>query len=386
MRETFLDYNRPAVTDAEVEAVVDAVRSLWLTRGPRVGRFEAALADYLHAPHVVAVNSCTAALHLALVAAGIGPGDEVVTTPITFAASVNVIIHVGATPVLADVDEATGLLDPKAAEAALTPRTRAILPVDYAGFAVDLDVFRALADAHRLALVEDAAHAIATRYRGRLVGQDGHWTAFSFYATKNLATGEGGALVCPDEEAAERVRQLSLHGMSKNAWNRYTEHGSWYYEIVAPGFKYNMTDIQAALGLVQLGRLDTLQARRTQIAGMFNAAFADHPALAVPKWPEDVVPAWHLYPLRIRPEALTINRDQFFEELKRRRIGCSVHFIPIHLHPYYRERYGWQPGQFPRAEAFFAREISLPLYPDMSDQDAVDVVEAVLDVARRFRR
>jgi dTDP-4-amino-4,6-dideoxygalactose transaminase len=264
MRETFLDYNRPAVTEAEVDAVVDAVRSLWLTRGPRVGQFEAALADYLHAPHVVAVNSCTAALHLALVAAGIGPGDEVVTTPITFAASVNVIIHVGATPVLADVDEATGLLDPRAAEAALTPRTRAILPVDYAGFAADLDAFRALADAHRLVLVEDAAHAIATRYRGRLVGQDGHWTAFSFYATKNLATGEGGALVCPDEGAAEQVRQLSLHGMSKNAWNRYTEHGSWYYEIVAPGFKYNMTDIQAALGLVQLGRLDALQARRSR--------------------------------------------------------------------------------------------------------------------------
>jgi dTDP-4-amino-4,6-dideoxygalactose transaminase len=386
MRETFLDYNRPDVTEAEVEAVADAVRSFWLTRGPRVGQFEAALAAYLHAPHVVAVSSCTAALHLALVAAGVGPGDEVVTTPLTFAASVNVIIHAGATPVLADVDPATGLLDPVAAEAAVTERTRAVLPVDYAGFAVDVDAFRALTAPRGLALVEDAAHAMATRYRGRRVGEDGHWTAFSFYATKNLATGEGGALVCPDAEQADRVRVLSAHGMTKNAWNRYSETGSWYYEILAAGFKYNMTDLQAALGLVQLSRLESLQARRAAIAAVFNAGFADNAALETPVTPPGVDPAWHLYPLRLREEALTINRDQFFEELKARRIGCSVHFIPIHFHPYYRDRYGWRAGAYPHAESYFRREISLPLYPSMTDADAQDVVEAVNEVVMQHRR
>lgn len=386
MRDTFLPYNRPDLTEAEAEAVAEAVRSLWITRGPRVAAFEAALAAYLGVEQVVAVRSCTAALHLALVAEGVGPGDEVVTTPLTFVSSVNVIVHVGATPVLADVDPATGLLDPGAVEAVLTPRTRGVLPVDYAGHPVDLDGFRDLAARHGLFLLEDAAHAIGAAYRGRPVGQGGQWTAFSFYATKNLTTGEGGALVCPSEEAAERVRVLSLHGLSKNAWARYTEAGSWYYEVHQPGFKYNMTDIDAALGLVQLRRLDAMQARRAAIAARYQEAFAAEPALEIPAVRPDVRPAWHLYPLRIRPERLDCDRDTFVEELRRRRIGTSVHFIPIHYHPYYRERFGWPKGAFPHAEDYFAREISLPLYPTLSDADVEDVVAAVLDVAARHAR
>ncbi len=386
MRDTFLDYNRPDVTDREVEAVVEAVRSYWITRGPRVGRFEQALATYIGQPNLVVVNSCTAALHLALVAAGIGPGDEVITTPLTFAASVNVILHVGATPVLADVHRDTGLLDVEAVRAAITPRTRAVIPVDYAGFAVDLDAFSALCQEHELTMVEDAAHAIATRYKGRLIGSDPHFAAFSFYATKNLATGEGGALACPTPALQDKVRLLSSHGMTKTAWNRYTEAGSWYYEIQEPGYKYNMTDLQAALGLVQLERLEQLQRRRAEIAGAFNEAFANDPAFKPPVTPPHVDPAWHIYPLRIRSEALTINRDQFFEELKAQKIGCSVHFIPIHFHPYYHDRFGWPEGSLPHAEAYFREEISLPLYPGMSDADVADVIEAVTGVADAHRR
>jgi dTDP-4-amino-4,6-dideoxygalactose transaminase len=386
MRSTFLPYNRPDLTEAEAEAVADAVRSLWITRGPRVTAFEAALADYLGVEHVVAVRSCTAALHLALVAEGVGPGDEVVTTPLTFVSSVNVIVQVGATPVLADVDPATGLLDPGAVDAVLTPRTRGVLPVDYAGHPVDLDGFRALAARRGLFVLEDAAHAIGAAYRDRPVGQGGHWVAFSFYATKNLTTGEGGALVCPSAAAAERVRVLSLHGLSQNAWARYTEGGSWYYEVHQPGFKYNMTDIDAALGLVQLRRLDAMQARRAAIAARYQEAFMAEPALEIPHVRPGVRPAWHLYPLRIRPERLDCDRDTFVEELRRRRIGTSVHFIPIHYHPYYRERFGWRKGAFPHAEDYFAREISLPLYPTLSDADVEDVVAAVLDVAARHAR
>jgi dTDP-4-amino-4,6-dideoxygalactose transaminase len=384
-RATFLPYNRPDLTDEEVAAVVEAVRSGWISRGPRVTAFERALSEYLDGARVVAVSSCTAALHLGLVLAGIGPGDEVVTTPLTFAASVNVILHVGATPVLADVDPRTGCLSPEAAAAAVTARTRAVMPVDYAGHPAALDGFQVLARRHGLQVIEDAAHAVATTYRGRKIGTWPWYTAFSFYATKNLATGEGGALVCPDAETEARARRLALHGMSQDAWRRY-ETGSWYYEVTEAGFKYNMTDVQAALGLVQLRRLAAMQERRRAIAAAFTAAFADEPALEVPVVDPDAGMAWHLYPLRIRPEQLTLSRDRFIAELQARRIGTSVHFIPIHYHPYYRDRFGWRPGMWPAAEDYYAREISLPLYPGMTDQDVDDVIWAVRDVVARHRR
>lgn len=386
MRKEFLPYNRPDMTDREADAVADAVRSLWITRGPQVGAFEHALSEYWGGARVVALNSCTAGLHLALVALGIGPGDEVVTTPFTFAASVNVIEHVGARPVLADIDPDTGLLGPEAAESAVGTKTKAVMPVDYAGQAVDLDGFADLARRREVAIVEDAAHAIASGYKGKRVGTYPWFTAFSFYATKNLATGEGGALVCPDRETEDRIRVLSLHGMSKNAWNRYSETGSWFYEVQEPGFKYNMTDMQAALGLVQLDRLPEMQERRRVLAQRFNAAFVDEPALQTPSVRSDAEMAWHIYPLRIRPERLTINRDEFIERLKAFNIGTAVHFIPIHFHPYYRDKYGWKMGQFPNAEAYFSREISLPLYPSMTDGDADDVISAVHAVVRAHRR
>ena len=386
MRDTFLMYNRADVTEEEVLAVADAVRSGWISRGPRVGAFEKALATYLGVPHVVALNSCTAGLHLALIAAGVGPGDEVVTSPLTFAASVNVILHVGATPVLADVDPDTGCLDPAATESQIGDRTRALLPVDYAGHPARLDAFHAMAARHDLVVVEDAAHAISAAWDDRLVGSWPGYTAFSFYATKNLATGEGGLLVCPDEDAERRVRVLSSHGMSANAWSRYSQAGSWFYEVTAPGYKYNMTDLQAAMGLVQLKRLAGMQARRTTIAETFNRAFQDNPALQIPRVDPRARAAWHIYPLRIVPDALTIGRDQVIEELNARNIGTSVHFIPIHFHPYYRDRFDWRPGMFPVAEDYFAREISLPLYPGMTDEDVADVVAAVEEVTHRFGR
>lgn len=385
MRDTYLDYNRPAMTEEEAAAVADAVRSLWITRGPRVAAFESALSEYFGKARVVALNSCTAALHLALIASGIGPGDEVVTTPLTFAASVNVILHVGATPVLADVEPETGVIDPAAVRAVLTPRTRALLPVDLAGHPADWDALAALASERGLALVEDAAHAIAAEYHGRRIGSFPWMAAFSFYATKNLATGEGGALVVPDEATEERLRVLGLHGMSKNAWTRYTQAGHWRYDILEPGYKYNMTDLQAALGLVQLARLPALQARRTEIAARLNDAFRREPALKIPAVAPDVVPAWHLYAIRLVPGALNISRDEFIEELRRANIGTAVHFIPISHLTYYRERFGWQPGMFPHADAYFEGEISLPLYPSMTNSDVDDVIEAVLAISAAHR-
>ena len=385
MRDTYLDYNRPAMTEEEAAAAADAVRSLWITRGPRVEAFEAALSQYFGGARVVALNSCTAALHLALIASGVGPGDEVVTTPLTFAASVNVILHVGATPVLADVDPNTGCIDPGAVRAAVTPRTRAVLPVDLAGHPADWDALAALAGEHGLTLVEDAAHAIATEYHERRIGSFPWMAAFSFYATKNLATGEGGALVVPDAAAEERLRVLGLHGMSKNAWTRYTQAGHWRYDIVEPGYKYNMTDVQAALGLVQLARLPALQSRRAAIAARMNRAFGADPALQIPYVAPRVVPAWHLYAIRLVPGALTISRDQFIEKLRAANIGTAVHFIPISHMTYYRERFGWRPGMFPHADAYFEGEISLPLYPSMTDRDVDDVIEAVLGISERHR-
>jgi dTDP-4-amino-4,6-dideoxygalactose transaminase len=386
VRSEFLLYNRPDLTAEEVEAVRDAVRSGWISRGPRVGEFEQALSAYLDGARVVALNSCTAGLHLALIAAGIGAGDEVITTPLTFAASVNVILHVGATPVLVDVRPDTGCLDPEQAHAAVTGRTRALMPVDYAGHPADLTELAAVAGRHGLQMVEDAAHAISTTLDGRKVGTWPWFTAFSFYATKNLATGEGGALVCPDAATEERVRVLSSHGMTKNAWTRYSEAGSWFYEITEPGYKYNMTDLQAAMGLVQLRRLSAMQDRRRQIAEAFNAAFSADPALEIPGVLSNAGMAWHIYPLRIHPEHLTIDRNRFIEELKARKIGTSVHFIPIHYHPYYRDRFGWRPGLFPVAEDYFQREISLPLYPSMTDSEVEDVVQAVLEVSALYHR
>jgi len=380
-----LPFSRPSLGEEEISEVVDTLRSNWITTGPKTKRFETEFAAALGAPGALALNSCTAALHTALVTAGIGPGDEVVTTPMTFVASVNVIEHVGARPVLADVEPDTLNIDPAHVEAAISPRTRALLPVHYAGHPADLDALGALADRHRLIVLEDAAHALPAAARGRRIGSGPNPVAFSFYATKNLTTAEGGMLT-GDPEFLARARMVSLHGMSREASTRYQQGGSWFYEVMLPGFKYNMTDIQAALGIWQLRKLARHQERRRAVVAQYDNAFGDDPALELPVTRPEVEHAWHLYVLRLRPEVLRIDRGRFIRELADRNIGSSVHFIPVHLHPYYRDRYAYAAERFPVAYENYQRMLSLPLNPRLTDHDVADVIEAVLDVARRFRR
>jgi dTDP-4-amino-4,6-dideoxygalactose transaminase len=384
-RAEYLPFSRPALGDEEIGEVVDTLRSSWITTGPKTKRFEADFAAYLGSPGALALNSCTAALHTALATLGVGPGDEVITTPITFAASVNVIEHVGARPVLVDVEPDTLNIDPAAIEAAITLRTKAILPVHFAGHPAELDAIWEMAAGNGLEVVEDAAHALPAKFKGRLIGSGHNPVAFSFYATKNLTTAEGGMLTGETEFLA-RARIRSLHGMSGDAWRRYGRGGSWRYDVLCPGFKYNMTDIQAALGLWQLRKLARLQQRRREVVDAYQRAFADHPALEIPVERSTVEHAWHLYVLRLRLDALEIGRDRFIEELTTRNIGTSVHFIPIHVHPFYRDKYGYAPDDFPAAYSNFSRMFSLPLHPQLSDQDVADVIEAVLDVVRTHRR
>lgn len=384
-RSEFLPFSPPAIGEEEIEAVAAAMRSGWITTGPRTKEFEREIARYLGVPEALAVNSCTAALHTALVTLGIGPGDEVITTPMTFAASVNVIEHVGARPILVDVEPDTLNIDPAAIARAVTPRTKAILPVHYAGHPVDIEAIEQIAREHGLAIIEDAAHAIAARYAtGELVGARGHPTAFSFYATKNLATGEGGVLAAKPE-LLERARVIALHGMSKDAFRRYEKGGTWAYEILMPGFKYNMTDVQAAMGLVQLRKLEAMQRRRRELAERYNRSLAQG-AFDLPSQRSGVTHAWHLFPLRLRLDALRIDRNEFSRELARRNIGHSVHFIPVHVHPYYRDKYGFRPMDLPVAYEAYTRLISLPLHPGLSDADADDVVQIVLDIAESHAR
>ena len=384
MRTTFLPFAVPCLDQEEIDEVVDTLRSGWITTGPKTKQFEREFAAYIGAPAGLALNSCTAGLHVALRSLGIGPGDEVITTTNTFVASVNVIEHVGARPVLVDVEADTLNLDPYAVERALTPRTRAVLPVHFAGHPADLDAIRDVVGPDML-IVEDAAHALPARYKGRMIGSNGNPTAFSFYATKNLSTGEGGMLT-GNPDFLEAAGVMALHGMSRDAWKRYGEGGSWFYEVVVPGFKYNMSDVQASLGLHQLRKLEGFQARRREIVERYNSAFVGSSALEIPTVRSDVEHAWHLYVLRLNLPALRIDRAAFIDELARRRIGTSVHFIPVHLHPFYRDRYEYRAEDFPVAFSTYQRTISLPLHPALSDDDVDSVIDAVLDTAVAFRR
>lgn len=384
-RNSFLSFSPPLIGAEEIDEVVDTLRSDWLSTGPKTRRFELDFARMVGAPDALALNSCTAGLHTALATLGIGAGDEVITTPMTFAASANVIEHVGARPVLADVEADTLNIDPLRVEQAITPRTRAIIAVHYAGHPVELDAIDQLAAAHGITVIEDAAHALPARYRGRFIGARPNPAAFSFYATKNLTTGEGGMLT-GEPDLLERARMISLHGMSRDAHKRHHEGGTWYYEVSFPGFKYNMTDISASLGLWQLRKLSRFQQRRRQIVAAYTAAFSHTDALELPCERPEVEHAWHLYVLRLRLEALRVGRDEFIQALTARNIGTSVHFIPIHLHPYYRDRYGYPPHAFPVAFENYRRMISLPLNPRMTDADVEDVITAVLDVVEDARR
>jgi len=379
MRNSFLPYCLPLIGEEEIAEVADSLRSGWVTTGPKVKRFEQEFAAYAGAKHAIAVNSCTAALHTSLAALDIGPGDEVIVPTLTFCATANVVVHLGATPVIVDVDQ-DFQISPDAVRQAIGPRTKAIIPVHYGGQACSLREILAIAGSRGIPVVEDAAHAAGAEYEGRKIGSHGRAVCFSFYAIKNMTTGEGGMVTTDDDGLAARIRLLSLHGMSRDAWKRYTEAGSWYYEILEPGYKYNMTDVQAALGIHQLRRLDGFIRRRQEIAAMYDAAFSDLPGIILPRRLPGRNHTFHLYPIRLAPGRLRVNRAVFIQELRARNIGTSVHFIPLHRHPLYRGRYGYRAEQFPVAEEIYKGLVSLPLYPKMTDEDVVDVVEAVRGV------
>jgi dTDP-4-amino-4,6-dideoxygalactose transaminase len=381
----FLPFALPEIGEAEIAEVVDALRSGWVTTGPKTQRFERDFAAYLGASlsadealHCIAVNSATAGLHLALEAVGVGPGDEVITTTHTFTATAEVVRYLGADVRLVDIDPATLNIDPAAVEAAITPRTKAIMPVHYAGLAADMPALAAIARRHGLKLVEDAAHALPTTSGGQRVGTlASDATVFSFYANKTMTTGEGGMLVTRNAELAKRAKVMRLHGMSRDAFDRYTSTvPSWAYEIVAPGYKYNLTDIAAALGIHQLQRLDGFQQKREQLAAAYDAALADLPIVLPPRPPAGDMHAWHLYVVRLADGA-QVERNVFIERLYAAGIGCSVHYIPLHLHPYWRERYGLKPEQFPHSQHAFERMLSLPLYTRMTLDDVQRVAGAV---------
>jgi dTDP-4-amino-4,6-dideoxygalactose transaminase len=398
VRETFLPFSPPLIGEEEIAEVVDTLRSDWITTGPKVKRFQQEFAAFVGAPDVFAVSSCTAALHLSLLTLGIGPGDAVITTPLTFCSGVHVIEHVGARPVLVDVEQDTLNLNPgkvhhaiETAKKNLGVRVKAIMPVHLYGHPCDLDAILEIAAEHKLAVIEDAAHSLPAMYKGRMIGSMAGsakvplLTCFSFYATKNLTTAEGGMLVAP-ENLLEEARLWGLHGMNRDAWKRYGSEGSWHYEVVRPGYKYNLTDMQAALGLHQLRKLPSFHARRREIVERYNTGFSSYAELREPTERDGVNHAWHLYVLRLDLEQLELTRNEFISELHDRNIGCSVHFIPVHLHPYYRDKYRYRPEDFPVANREYQRVVSLPLSPRMTDRDVDDVIEAVAGVVHRHTR
>lgn len=378
--QAFLPFALPEIGDEEIAEVVDTLKSGWITTGPKARRFETEFSAFLGEPglHSIAVNSATAGLHLALEAVGMGPGDEVITTTHTFTATAEVVRYLGADVKLVDIDPATLNIDPSQVEAAITPRTKAILPVHYGGLAADMPALLAIARRHGLRVIEDAAHALPSTSGGRLVGTlDSDATVFSFYANKTITTGEGGMLVTRDDALAQRARVMRLHGMSRDAFDRFTAKvPSWYYEIVAPGFKYNLTDIAAALGLHQLKKAHAFQQRRAAIAARYHEAFAGLPLIPAPLAPAGELHAWHLYPIRLLPGA-GLGRDEAIERLFAQGIGCSVHYIPLHLQPYWRDRYALQAAQFPHSQHAYEQMLSLPIYTRMGDADVERVVQAV---------
>lgn len=396
MRSEFLLFSPPAIGDEEIDEVVATLRTPWITTGPKTKLFEDRFAELVGSQGALAVSSCTDAMHIALAALGVGPGDAVFTSTMTFAGTANVVDHLGAVPVLCDVEPDTLNLSPVALEAAiestlardeLTPK--AVMPVHYAGHPCDMDAICEIARRYGLAIVEDAAHALPASYRGEPVGSAGDGSvprvvAFSFYATKNLATAEGGMLT-GTPEIVEEARLWSLHGMSRDAWKRYGKGGSWRYDIVRPGYKCNLTDIASSLGLHQLDRLAGFQDRRRKVVEMYNQAFADLP-VEVPAQRPEVDHAWHLYPIRLDLDAITIDRDRFIDELTERNIGTSVHFIPLHTFTWYRDRFGYAPDDFPVAWNAFHRLVSLPMNPSLTDTDVADVIEAVGEVVSAHRR
>jgi len=383
---SFLSFHIPDVAEDDIQSVVETLRSGWLTTGPKTKQFEQDFADYIGARHAVAVNSCTAALHLALDAIGLQEGDEVLVPTMTFTATAEVVLYFRARPVLVDCQPDTFNLDPKLLVRAITPKTKAIMPVHFAGQPCDMQPILDIARHYNLKVIEDAAHALPATDQGKRVGTIGDITCFSFYATKTITTGEGGMITTNNSEYAERARMMSLHGISKDAWKRYTAEGSWYYEVLSPGYKYNLTDIAAALGLGQLRKCQRFWEARRQIAKWYDEAFADLSELQLPACRPEVQHAWHLYVVQLQLDRLRINRNDFFEELKKEGVGASVHFIPLHLHPYYRHSLPCNAADFPQATSVFERVLSLPIYPKMGPSDVQKVITAVRKIVARNRR
>jgi dTDP-4-amino-4,6-dideoxygalactose transaminase len=384
MTDEFLPFSRPSISREAINEVVACLESGWITTGPRVKKFEEELQRYFNAPHALALSSATAGLHLALLALEFKPGDEVITTPMTFAATLNTIVLAGGKPVLVDVELDTYNMDVSKLAKAITNRTRAIVPVHFAGLPVDLDPLYHLANKHGLRVIEDAAHAIGTEYKGKRIGAFGDTQVFSFHPNKNMTTGEGGCVVTRDDKLAEKIALLRFHGMDREAWNRFGKSGSQHYEIIAPGLKYNMMDIQAALGLHQLPALEGFIKRRTELALRYQKLFANWPQWTRPGTPAFAHRhAWHLYTPLINPAAAGMDRDAFMQGMKQRNIGTGLHYRAVHLYPYYREHFGFKPGDFPNAESISERIVSLPLFPGMRDADQDRAIAATADLFGR---
>jgi len=377
-------FHRAFVGEEEIQSVVEVLRSGWLTMGARTFEFERRFAEYIGVKYAIAVSSCTAALHLSLEAIGLQAGDEVLLPTTTFTATAEVVAYFGARPVFVDIDHLTMNIDPSDARRRITPRTRAIVPVHFAGQPCDMSRLRDLAESFRLHVIEDAAHALPAGYRNQRIGTLSELTAFSFYATKTLTTGEGGMITTNDDAHAKRMQMMRLHGISRDAWNRYGSGGSWRYEVLEAGFKYNLTDLQSAIGIVQLAKCEEMNGARRRIAERYNQAFAKLNALEIPEVLSDRQSSWHLYVLRLHLDRLRIGRDQFIEELDQRGISGSVHFIPLHLQPYYQKQFGYKTGDYPQAEREYGRCLSLPIFPGMTDEEIDYVTHTVSYIVQHW--
>jgi dTDP-4-amino-4,6-dideoxygalactose transaminase len=386
VRTDFLPFAKPSIGPEEIESVVRTLKSGWLTLGPRTAEFERVVAEYVGVDRAAAVSSCTAGLHLVMVALGVGPGDDVLVPALNFAAAPNMVIHVGAEPVLVDIDPGTLNVTAELLDAAWTEKTKLVIPLHFAGRPCRLTEIMELAASRGAIVLGDGAHALGAEYGTRKIGSVAYATSFSFYVTKGITTGEGGIVTSDDNDLLRRIGTLSLHGMSSDAWRRYSERGPWYYEILGAGYKYNMSDLQASIGLCQMKKIDEFRASRTRIAETYRDRFAELEGIATPPDYGDGLHAWHLYPIQIDPDRLSIGRDEFVHHLLEEGIGVSVHFIPIHYHPYYATRLDYKRGSFPATERYFERAISLPIYPSMSDRDVTDVTDAVARLHDYYKR
>ena len=389
MRTDFLLFHRPYIAKDEIQEVIDTLKSGWLTTGPKTKQFEKEFASYIGSKHAISVNSGTAALHLALDAIGLKQGERVILPTMTFAATAEAVIYFKAKPVLVDCQKDTFNIDLDQVEEYLDKnpyKVKAIIPVHIAGQPCEMDRVLEIAKRFNLKVIEDAAHALSAKYKERVIGRIGDIAAFSFYVTKSITTGEGGMVTTDDDEYAEMIRKMSLHGISKDAWKRYTSEGSWYYEILRPGYKYNMTDIASAIGIHQLRKCDWFYEKRKEIAQMYTRAFKETEEIQEPVVKPYIQHAWHLYIIQLNLEKLTIDRARFIQEMKNRNIGTSVHFIPLHMHPYYRKMYGYKPEDFSGAKYVYERIVSLPIYPKMKKEDVEDVVWAVKDIVAKYRK